>query len=159
MKEATRSTLSRLSEIAWFRNTGLRDTDAAEVVSTWQEAIESCSSADWEDLCLEAANQYRERLREVAPARLNTWNEVVGAVKPVAQALVRTKTASIVAEHSLPKVFVDTVDWDILHVLVEAEFADVFPPGFYASQAYWYVAGHFPCGWRGDFPEGRLLIF
>lgn len=159
MKDATRSTLATLSETAWLRNTGLRDTDAAEVLSSWQEAIESCSSTGWENLCLEAANQYRERLYEIAPTRLDTWNEVVGGVKPIAQALVRTKIASIVAEHSLPKVFVDTVDWDILHVLMEAEFADVFPPGFYASQAYWYVAGHFPCGWRGDFPEGRLVIF
>jgi len=24
---------------------------------------------------------------------------------------------------------------------------------------YWYRAGHWPCGWEGDWPEGRLIVF
>jgi hypothetical protein len=159
MKESTRLTLAALSEATWFRNVGLRDTDAAEVLSSWDDAIESCSTLEWENLCLEAANQYRDRLVERDPDRFASWNEIVAEVKPAAQALVLAKTAAIVARQSLPRVFVDTVDWDALHILMEAEFADVFPPGFYAGQAYWYVAGHFPCGWRGRFPQGRLVIF
>ena len=51
------------------------------------------------------------------------------------------------------------VQWDILHVCMEAEYADVYPPGFYASQAYWYVKGHFPCGWQGEFPNGKLIVY
>jgi hypothetical protein len=65
----------------------------------------------------------------------------------------------VVAEHDLPKVFLDTVDWDILNLCMEAEYADVYPPGFYASQAYWYLKGHFPCGWQGAFPKGKLVIY
>ncbi len=37
--------------------------------------------------------------------------------------------------------------------------ADVYPPGFYASQAYWYASGHFPCGWRGKVPQGKLIVY
>jgi len=52
------------------------------------------------------------------------------------------------------------VQWEILGVCMEAEYADVYPPGFYASQAYWYVKGHFPCGWEGgEFPKGKLIIY
>jgi hypothetical protein len=60
---------------------------------------------------------------------------------------------------AVPGAFVDTVDWDILHVCMEAEYADVYPPGFFASQAFWYVQGHFPCGWEGEFPAGRLVLY
>jgi hypothetical protein len=56
-------------------------------------------------------------------------------------------------------VFENMVQWDILHVCMEAEYADVYPPGFYASQAYWYVKGHYPCGWQGEFPKGKLIIY
>jgi hypothetical protein len=87
------------------------------------------------------------------------WNDVVKAVKPAAQQLARNKVEEVVTLHDLPKSFVDTVEWDILHLLMESEFADVYPPGFYASQAFWYEAGHFPCGWRGEFPHGRLVVF
>jgi len=24
---------------------------------------------------------------------------------------------------------------------------------------YWYRAGHWPCGWKGNWPEGRLIVF
>ena len=72
---------------------------------------------------------------------------------------VKQKIEAVVLENQLPKVFEDTVQWDILHVCVEAEYADTYEPGFYASQAYWYVNGHFPCGWEGQFPAGRLIIY
>jgi hypothetical protein len=35
----------------------------------------------------------------------------------------------------------------------------VYPPGFFASNAYWYIKGHFPCGWEGEFPKGTLVIY
>ena len=111
-------------------------------------------------MCLEAANQYRERLLERSPKAFSTWNDVVDGVKPSAIALVHGKTSEVVSKHGLPDVFIHTVNWDILHLCMEAEFADVFPPGFYASQGYWYERGHFPCGWRGPFPDGgRLVVF
>jgi hypothetical protein len=73
--------------------------------------------------------------------------------------LVKQKIAPVVVSHQLDKTFEDTVQWDILSVAIEAEYADVYPPGFFASQAYWYVHGHFPCGWQGDFPDGTLMIY
>ena len=108
---------------------------------------------------MEAANQFRSRLLERSKKRYREWNEVVEAVKPESARLVREKIERVVSENQLPKVFEDTVQWDILHVCMEAEFADVYPPGFYASQAYWYVAGHFPCGWKGRFPAGTLVVY
>jgi hypothetical protein len=71
----------------------------------------------------------------------------------------REKTRAVAETHALPKVFEDTVQWDVLHLCMEAEYADVYPPGFFASQAYWYVAGRFPCGWEGKFPAGRLVVY
>lgn len=64
----------------------------------------------------------------------------------------------MISEQGLPKIFLDMVDWDILHLCMEAEYAEVYPPGFYASQAYWYMQGHFPCGWQGPFPKGGKLV-
>jgi hypothetical protein len=160
MHPRTIETLEMLRREEWFRNIGVRDTEVAEVLSSWQEAIESCSSPEWEELCMEAADQYRARLQERSPEKLEKWNDIVDIVKPASQALVREKTQKVIQEYHLPKEFLDTVDWDILHLCMESEFADIYPPGFYASQAYWYTKGHFPCGWQGPFPQGgRLVIY
>lgn len=160
MHPRTSATLDQLKGVAWFANVGRVDTDAADVLPDWVSAIASCSAPEWEDLCLEAANQFRERLQERCPGILGDWNARVSAVKPTVESLVDEKTAAVIAENQLPPVFVNTVEWDVLHLCMEAEFADVYPPGFYASQAYWYAGGHFPCGWKGAFPNGgRLVIF
>lgn len=155
----TMATLDRLYQSEWFANVAVRDTEVADVLSSWREAIESCSSAAWQGQILEAANQLCERLLERSPERFAKWNDLVNEIRPVTRALVEEKTAKVVAEHRLPKVFVDTVRWDMIHVCMEAEYADVFPPAYFASQAYWYTKGHFPCGWRGEFPKGTLVIY
>jgi hypothetical protein len=159
MHPRTIATLTKLEQAPWFACVGVRDTAAAIVLSSWQEAIEHCSSVEWENLCLEAVNQFRERLLERSVGRYRKWNDLVDELKPVTEPLVRRTIAAVAHEHNLPKVFEDAVNWDILHVCMEAEYADVFPPGYYASQAYWYVKGHFPCGWQGEFPNGQLIIY
>jgi hypothetical protein len=160
MHPRTLATLEQLRNADWFANVGIAASSEVVTLPDWPSAIASCTSPEWEDLCLEAANQYCNRLRERSPEVFSTWNDVVNTVKPSAMALVRDKTREVVAAQSLPHAFIDTVNWDILHLCMEAEFADVYPPGFYASQAYWYGQGHFPCGWRGPFPKGgHLVIF
>lgn len=160
MHPRTLATLEQLGNADWFANVGLSTSSAVVTLADWPSAIASCSSPEWEDLCLHAANSYRERISERSPEAIASWNDVVAKVKPSAMALVHDKTRAVVNAHNLPKVFVDTVNWDVVHLCMEAEFADVFQPGFYASQAYWYERGHFPCGWRGPFPDGgQLVIF
>jgi len=159
MHPRTEATLEKLRQIQWFGCVGIHDTKAAEILCSWDKAIKSCSSPEWEDLCMEAANQYREKLIEKSPERFHKWNDCMLLIKPVVQALVREKTKQIIAENNLPKVFIDSVDWDIIHLCMEAEYADVYPPGFFASQAYWYMKGHFPCGWQGQFPKGKLIVY
>jgi hypothetical protein len=159
MHSRTQATLQSLANAEWFCCVGIRDATAAETLSSWSQAVKHCSSTNWENLCLEAANQYRRRLSERSPELLLRWNSIVDEIKPTVLTLVEQKTKEVITENKLPKVFVDTVNWDILHLCMESEYADVYPPGFYASQAYWYLKGHFPCGWRGRFPEGRLVIY
>lgn len=159
MKSLTFSTLDQIDKVEWFTSVGIVDSQVVSVVSSWEEAVKNSASVEWENLCLEAVSQYRSRISERAPERLNEWNNIVKELKEVTIPLVRRKIRVVVVENELPKSFEDTVQWDILHLAIESEYSDVFPPGFYASQAYWYSKGHFPCGWDGCFPEGRLVVY
>jgi hypothetical protein len=81
MHPRTEATLEELKQAQWFRCVGVRDTEAADVLSSWREAVESCSSTEFETLCLEAANQYRARLAERSPQCLEKWNDIAGKEK------------------------------------------------------------------------------
>jgi hypothetical protein len=163
MHERTKLTLEQLENAEWFAKVGKpyqsEEPKKLLFIKTWEEAIQWCSSQYWDDLILEAQNQYREKLFERSIERFRLWNDIVDEMKKHTIPLVERKTEKVIIENDLPKIFSDCVDWDILGVCMEAEFADVFPPGFFASQAFWYVRGRFPCGWQGDFPDGKLVIF
>jgi hypothetical protein len=155
----TKATLAQLDAATWFEHVGEPGSDNVIVLTSWQEALASCSGEDWRELLQEAVNQFAERLVELDRNRFNQWNALVDELKAASVPLVTQKIAGVVAAFELPKAFSMTVQWDILHACLEAEYADIFPPAFYASQAYWYVTGRFPCGWSGQFPEGKLVIY
>jgi hypothetical protein len=161
MHPGTIATLEELEQASWFSRVGMKkDSTTAIVLASWPEAIEHCSSPEWDDLCNEAQNQYCERLVERSMERWERWNDVVDEVKKATIPLVNRKIEAVVRAHDLPEIFAAQVHADITSILMEAEYADVYPPGFFASNGYWYVNGHFPCGWSGGvFPKGQLVIY
>ena len=91
--------------------------------------------------------------------RLNRWNDIVDGLKPVVSSVVARKTATAVREDDLPPEFENDVRWDILHLCIEMEYSDIIILGGYAGLAHWYLAGHFPCGWHGTPPKGKLILY
>lgn len=153
----TVATLRELQAVEWFSRCGLHDVQSAIILNSWKEAIEHCSTVEWENACLEMANKLSRAVMKVSPDRFRLWNDVAGEIRPVVIDLVREKTAKVVSEHQLPKVFIDTVVWDIIHLALEAEYADIVPVSFYAGQSFWYANGHFPCGWDAD--KKMIIIY
>src|SRR5215472_11130891 len=142
MNRRTLGTLEKLQEAHWFSRAGVYDTPDAIILSSWHEAMALRGSAEREDLWLEMANEYRQRLREQSKEGLARWNEIVRGLKKTLIPFVRGKVEPVVREHHLPKAFEHTVQWDILHACMETEYADVYPPSFYANLASWYIKGH-----------------
>jgi hypothetical protein len=162
------ATVEQLESRDWFTQlgtiNGITQPDKIILVASWDEAMTYCTSEIWDDVILEAQNQYCSRLFEHSPARFRHWNEVVALVEPVGFDLVDRKIATVLKDNNLPNGFVGCVRSDIVGLLLEAEYADVIAPGFFAANGYWYATGHFPCGWVGDFqgalpPYGRLVIY
>jgi hypothetical protein len=159
MQPITRVTLQQIDEAAWFSRVGTKDTKVAMVLSSWPEAIESCSYVEWEDLRLDAANQLCARIMERSRERFAKWNETALEVKNAVGPLVMRKIDEVTRERNFPKVFHNSVRWDIMHLCMEAEYADLCHPAFFAGISYFYVNGHFPCGWSGEYPKGMLVIY
>ena len=43
---------------------------------------------------------------------------------------------------------------------MEEMYADSGYDGYFFNELLLvYEAGHFPCGWQGDWPAGRLLVY
>jgi hypothetical protein len=160
MHEHTAGFLRDLGESDWFRNVG-RAAPLGDVVvlSSWEEAIASSATQEWEDVTLEAANQFGVMLRKRGAEIYNQWNEKAAGCKPYVVALMERKMEKVLATREFPKSFTDSVRWDLLHVCIAFEFSDVLPAGFWGEIGELYLSGRFPCGWEGVFPAGRIIIF
>jgi hypothetical protein len=159
MHSRTIATLGELEKASWFSRVGINEGSNVITASCWPEAIEQCSSFEWEDLRLDAANQFRECIARRSKERLRLWNDTVDEVKKISVPLIDRKIAAVVREYGLPEIFKIRVRNDITGACMEAEYADVCPPGFFTSIAHWYINGHFPCGWWGAFPQGKLVVY
>jgi hypothetical protein len=160
MHPRTIATLDRLDETEWFTQVGLDDdVENACILTSWQKAIEYCAWIEWKNIRLEAANVLWEKLLLGPLDRFGLWNDTMAEVKEAAIPFAKRKIEAVVRENNLPPVFEQAVEWDIIHVCMEAEYADVVPPGFYANLCYWYTVGHFQCGWEGGFSDGRPIIY
>jgi hypothetical protein len=159
MHSRTIATLDRLRDASWFSRVGVHEGPDVAAVASWPEAIEHCDSSDWEDFQGEALNQYRSCIAHRSKQRLGFWNATVDEVNEITKPLVAGKIAALVREHALPEIFRIQVDYDITNVCMEAEYADLCTPGFFTNIGNWYVKGHFPCGWWGAFPQGKLVIY
>jgi hypothetical protein len=159
MHPRTIETLDRLEKASWFSRVGIHEGPGVTVVTSWQQAIRHCDCDEWEDLELEVLNQYRAFIAYHSTERLDLWNGIVDEVKEIARPLVDRKTASVIRENGLPRIFKVSVNHDIIGIFMEAEYADMCPPGFFTSLYPWYLNGHFPCGWQGMFPQGNLVVY
>lgn len=163
--QATIATIERLEKANWFINVGQslvldpQVTDKVITCKSWKEAMQHSSKLSWENIQLEAANSLRAKIIKADPKRFHVWNDKVIALKPTAFQMIDQKSSFVIQQNNLPEGFKHTVQWDILHLLMEAEYSDIVKPTFFAAQAYWYVTGRFPCGWKGKFPEGQLIVF
>ena len=159
MQPSTIGALQELEAADWFSHVGRKDTTVAILLSSWEDAVASCASPDWEDLRHDALNHLGIRVLERSKSEYVKWNDIVREIKKTAIPLVLRKIQPVVCEHHLPKIFEVSVITDITRLCIEAEYAHVCPPGFFAGIAYFYVTGHFPCGWSGQHPEGKLVIY
>lgn len=154
----TQALLDELRAKTWFSHVGAHEADAI-VLDSWEAALERCASTDWANTQMRGANLISNQLIGAgATDRYRQWNDIVAALKAETHPLIDEKCADVVLRVGQPSVLLDSVRWSILHMCVEREYVDVVSPGFFSRQSRWYLAGHFPCGWRGPFPEGGQMV-
>ena len=156
---------SRVNSINWFAHCGeslsLDLSMDVQPVTSWSRAITSCKDQVWEDAELEAQNQLTLWLHLNDRANYQKWNEIVVAhKKAVLDPLTETIIAPFQTKHGLDIVLVHSVQWDILGALMENSYSSRGHRAFFFLELLTiYEAGHFPCGWEGEWPQGRLLVY
>lgn len=171
MRQVTRTLLcEHMPRWPWFCHVGTVFTaENIKRIDSWNHAIEQCSGRIWEIATLQVRNSFFREISQLDWYRFNDWNNIVVDVRSLIAPLIERFVLPVSTKHSLPKVFVDQVRWDVTGIAMETEFADIRPPNFNINVlAPWYERGHFPCGWdgpelpdgwNGEFPPFKLFVY
>lgn len=154
--------VERIDKIDWFSNCGKQvSSEDFEIssVSSWSKGKSYYSTVKWENIQLEARNNLTEYLcfdhREV----YRLWNKITDEAKKYIQGPFDKKLEEYRNSFGLDKGFVNTVKWDILAAIMEYVYLEYKIPVFYLNLLKIYEKGHFPCGWDGKWPEGKLRVY
>lgn len=155
----------RLWAINWFAHCGepLRLNLTMDVlqVKTWSQALEVCKTSDSDNASLEAQNQLTGYLAKQYPDLYRTWNDFVKDYKSrIIAPLTIQKILPFCSQNNLDIEVMYSVQWDILGALMENTYMSIHHRAFYFLELLMmYEEGHFPCGWSGAWPQGKLVIF
>lgn len=160
MKPNTSDLLLRLEMADWFCNAGqpLEPSPGVVRVNTWVEALEVCATQASDDARLEAQNELTVQLSARHVAVYTLWNAKVAELKPLVSKLVDKKLVMSAVRGRVPRVagnnFVDALRWELLGMCMAHEYEDAVSLTKYRELfEYWFLAGHFPCGWIGEVPD------
>jgi len=160
--DTTSKVYARLDAIFWFSRCGLALPVGlpfdCEPVPSWSEAAVLSGGEYWDWVTTEAGNMLTVYLDRFFRDEYQKWNGIVKHAKEVLTSGPWARVEAYAKEHQLEHFISSCVRWDTLNAVMEAAYERFNPPIFFLKLLEVYESGHFPCGWEGKFPKGRLLV-
>lgn len=159
MQERTALVLEQLRRTAWFANFGtpISSSDIL-AVSCWDDAMGYGGKPEWECLRLDIMNQESNVVLDHFGDDAFPWNDVADEIRPQIRAMTEKSLASLGLSPRGHDVVRAQAGWDTLLACLEVEYSDLVTCEFYRRLLRWYLEGHWPCGWEGKYPSGKLIV-
>lgn len=152
----------RLRTINWFSKCAeMPDINfdfSVEWIPDWSIAVKHFTSPDWEDTTLQARNALTAYLATNYQNDYQDWNKITIQARDLIIKDIMPIISAFQQQQKLPTVFCDCVRWDLLAFVMESTYKRCNPPFFFTNLIEVYLAGRFPCGWKGEWPNGRLMV-
>jgi len=152
----------RLGAIEWFSKCESEPDPALGPnviwVPDWYRARESFSDPNWEDTTLQARNALTMHLAARNQTAFQEWNALTRKARDRIVREIMPTVEEFQNQHHLPEVFSQCTRWDILGAVMEETYKSLHPPRFFETLLRIYERGRFPCGWKGEWPNGKLLV-
>jgi hypothetical protein len=157
--EISRTAVDRLQNIPWFVNIG-RGGYLNDIKNITAESyfISHITSVDWEDVTLQAGNAINGYLSKRQSLKYHYWNGLVRKAKEI----IDIEIIPIIKNPTTlyDDILINNVKWDLVSFLAEETYKAYLPnERFFERLTVIYENGHIPCGWEGQWPSGRLVIY
>jgi len=154
-----------LEEIELCQNAGvIVNEKTVRQVKTWEKAENLCCQLKWTNFRAERSNEFWD---------LGHFDEKYGSVQVFKKihaeeyppmrdrvyAMVQEKCGRVACPDSIKNELERSLKGLLAGAVREIAYHDVTDATFYLLPASWIFKGHFPCGYEGQFPNGKLIVY
>ena len=157
--------VARVKAIDWFAHCGEPSefdlTMEIKRVKSWPQAMKADKEKTWDYAVMEARNQLTGTIHAQDRERYRSWNEITQQFKDqVMTPLTKEVWEPFQQSRGLDIELVHSTRWNILAALMENAYIGSNHGSFFFLELLTiYEAGHLPCGWRGLWPQGALVVY
>jgi hypothetical protein len=151
----------RLLAIDWFSHCGeenVRCPFGVKYVKSFEDACKFSSGLKWENLLLEMQNNLH---CGIPFGRKTNWNEFVQEMKRTIMADVENNVSSAqrMKEETQDKEIWNNVKYMTLQCILADHFRPISEQMFCEHLLNICEQGYLPCGWDGNYPLGKLIVY
>ena len=163
--EINKEIIDKIKKINWFTNCGnnLEISLLYEVsyIKNIENLVKHISSIRWENISLEEENKLTVYLfKNHNDKYQDTWNFLVREIKSKILPDIKEKVIKMAEENEVNrKEIITQIEWDILGIIMAYSYSDYMEPVFYKEIFRIYENGNIPCGWKGTYPKGEIIIY
>lgn len=142
LNDEVEALFTELQRIPWFKSVGetIIDTNIHQVF-TWEEAYQELQDESYTYASFHGDVDQSHPIWSLAYDKAYEAVEASGRNQELEPGNPVARSAA----------------WDIAGTAYQLTIG--VKDGFYVKLLEWYRKGHWPCGWQGTYPEGKLIIY
>jgi len=145
----------------WLQRCGQIDNLGFDVeyLSSKRDAEKNISATKWENICLERKGEFTTYLLKNYKAVCKYWNEEVRVIKEQYISKISEKVNISLMNNDFSVDILDDIKMNILSIFMLEYYLEYYSSDFYNKMLKIYLAGHLPCGWIGEYPNGKFIVY
>ena len=146
----------------WLQRCGQIDNLGFDVeyLSSKRDVEKNINATKWENICLERKGDFTTYLLKNHKAQYNKyWNEEVRRIKEQYISKISEKVNIALTNSDLSVDILDDIKMNILSIFMLEYYSEYYSSDFYNKMMKIYLAGHLPCGWIGEYPNGKFIVY
>ena len=146
--------------INWFSKLGKPVTQDNVVLEKQLSKVnQSINSVEWENITLEESNNMNAYFYK---KNLFSEQEEWDFIAEEGRGFINNNVIPMIPEIDgiNRDALINDISWNLLHFIIENHYKRkrIIRTSFFSELFEFYRLGRLPCGWDGDFPNGRLII-
>lgn len=133
---------------------------AVQYLNSKRDVEKNINGIKWENLCIDRRGDFTTYLFKNHKLEYNkNWNDEVREIKEKYIPMISEKVSIALTNNGMMSNILNDINMNILSIFMLEYYSEYYSCDFYNKMLEIYLAGHLPCGWAGEYPNGKFVVY